>query len=91
MPKAFNLSIITPDKVIYEGRITSLVAPAALGYLGVLADHAPLAATLTAGKIILKEESGRQVVFSSKDKGFLEVLKNNVRIILSRNDSTGIL
>jgi len=82
--KAFELSIISPEKTVYKGRVVSLVAPAHLGYLGVLADHAPLIAALKKGKIIFKEESGEQKAFQCEDKGFLEVLKNNVTILLDK-------
>ena len=83
MAKSFNLSIITPDKIAYEGKAVSLVVPAALGYLGVLADHRPLIANVVSGKITLTEESGKTLTFHYKDKGFLEVLKNNVTLLLN--------
>ncbi len=83
MPKPFNLIIISPDKIEYEGKVISAVVPAALGYLGILANHAPLAANLASGKIILQEESGERKIFYHKSKGFLEILKNNVTIILN--------
>lgn len=81
--KLFNISIITPDKTLYEGRISSLIAPSKLGYLGVLADHAPLIATLASGKIILKEDSKEQKIFNSKGDGLLEIMNNNVTILLN--------
>lgn len=87
--KAFQLTIISPEKSIYKGRAVSLIAPAYLGYLGVLADHAPLIAGLQKGKIIFREEQGEQRVFSCDDKGYLEVLKNNVTILLSKGPSGG--
>ena len=83
MEKAFNLSIVSPEKTIYDAKAVSLVAPCALGYLGVLADHAPLAATLEKGKIIIREETGNTVTLESLGSGFLEVLNNNVTLILS--------
>ena len=82
MAKLFNLSIITSDKTLYEGRVSSLIAPSKLGYLGVLADHAPLIATLASGKITLREDSNEQKVFDSKGGGLLEIMKNNVTILL---------
>lgn len=81
--KLFNLSIITPDKTLYEGRISSLIAPSKLGYLGVLADHAPLIATLGTGRITLREDSDKQKVFNFKTGGLLEIMKNNVTILLN--------
>jgi F-type H+-transporting ATPase subunit epsilon len=86
MAKSFNLSIITPDKIAYEGKAVSLVVPAALGYLGVLADHRPLVSNIVNGKITLTEGSGKMLTFHCKSKGFLEVLKNNVTIILNQDE-----
>jgi F-type H+-transporting ATPase subunit epsilon len=85
MAKLFDLTIATPDEVVYEGRVSSLVAPCALGYLGVLGDHSPLIANMTAGKITLKQEAGDSIIFNSETKGFLQVLKNKVSIILNNN------
>lgn len=82
MAKTFSVSIITPDKVVYKGKAVSLIVPAALGYLGVLADHDALAANLVEGKIVVSEESGNKTNFYSLSKGFLQVLKNNVTLLL---------
>lgn len=84
MPKLFNLNIITPDRILYEGRVSSLIAPSKLGYLGVWADHAPLIATLGAGRITLREDSNEKKVFNSKSDGLLEIMKNNVTILLTK-------
>ncbi|MDP2921287.1 MAG: hypothetical protein Q8O12_02810 [Candidatus Omnitrophota bacterium] len=86
MDKLFDLTIISPDEVVFEGKASSLVAPCALGYLGVLKDHAPLIANMKSGKITLKEASGETKAFYCKGKGLLEVLKNNVTIILSQDE-----
>lgn len=79
--KLFHVNIITPDKTIYEGRISSLIAPGELGYLGVLANHAPLITNLVPGKIILRERPTETTIYHSKGKGILEVLQNNVNIL----------
>lgn len=84
MAKDFKLTVITPEKKLYEDRVFSLVVPAALGYLGVLADHAPLVASLVRGKITIKDVSGGSLFFSVQGKGFLEVKNNNVTIVLDR-------
>ncbi|MBU0503979.1 MAG: F0F1 ATP synthase subunit epsilon [Candidatus Omnitrophota bacterium] len=83
MMKSFNLNIITPEKTVYEGRVVSLMVPAALGYLGVLVNHAPLAANLHKGKISIKKESGEKLTLNLEEKGFIEVLKNKVTLIIS--------
>jgi len=82
MAKSFNLSIITPDKAVYEGSAISLVAPCESGYLGVLADHVPLVSMLKAGNIFLRKTPQENMSFKLNGKGFLEVLKNNVTILV---------
>jgi F-type H+-transporting ATPase subunit epsilon len=81
--KLFDLGIVTTEKTVYEGRIRSLTAPSKLGYLGVLADHAPLIATLGPGKITVREDSDIQKIFNSKSGGLLEIMKNKVTILLN--------
>jgi F-type H+-transporting ATPase subunit epsilon len=79
--KTFNLSITTPEKTHYDGRVASAIAPSSIGYMGILADHAPLVATLAAGNIAVKESDGKQRVFRI-DGGFLEIKKNVVTILI---------
>ncbi len=81
--KAFKVIIATPEKIIYEGMSTSLVAPCQNGYLGVWADHAPLVAILKSGVITLKKEVGEDFVYQFSGKGFLQVLNNEANLLLS--------
>jgi len=82
MEKLFHVSIITPEKIIYDSQASSLIVPAALGYLGVLANHAPIIANLVPGRISIRDSSGKLTAIDSKGKGFLEVLKNNATLLL---------
>lgn len=82
MHKTFKLNIMTPEATLFKGEVYSLVVPAALGYLGILADHAPIIANLKAGKIILKEDSGKETIIHNKGKGFLEAGKNKAVLLL---------
>ncbi|MCX5697448.1 MAG: hypothetical protein NTU54_05730 [Candidatus Omnitrophica bacterium] len=82
MDKKFHIDILAADKVIYRGEVISLVAPGELGYLGVLANHAPIIARLTSGRIILKDTFGKREIFKSQGSGFLEVVKNRAVILL---------
>jgi F-type H+-transporting ATPase subunit epsilon len=83
---SFYINILTPEKQIFEGDLSSLIVPAALGYLGVLSNHAPLVANLIPGNIIYKEAQGLQGIIKNAGKGFIEVVKNNAVILL---DSVG--
>lgn len=82
MAKTFKAKILLPEKTIFEGEITSLVAPCVYGYLGILANHAPLVARLRPGRILLKKElRGNFYVFRNLGSGFLQV-KDNLAILL---------
>jgi F-type H+-transporting ATPase subunit epsilon len=80
--KFFKVVIATPQSIVYEGQVSSLIAPAEFGYLGVLIKHAPLIANLVPGKIIIKETSDMPKIFHSTSKGIMEVLENNVSILV---------
>jgi len=77
----FRLSIVTPDKIFYDGEVRSLVVPGADGYLGVLTSHAPLITSLIAGKIEFSDAAGTDRVMAVSE-GFFEV-SNNVATILA--------
>lgn len=78
----FTLSIVTPQTIFFEGQVSSLVVPAALGYLGVLAHHAPLVASMRPGNISFKDMSGKLHQLVSKDGGFLEFSRNTATLLL---------
>lgn len=86
--KTFKLSVITPHRIVYEGQLSSLIAPAELGYLGVLLNHAPIVANLIPGKIIIKDSSDRTRIFHSTGKGIIEALENNVSILVDSIESS---
>ncbi|MBI3616356.1 MAG: ATP synthase F1 subunit epsilon [Candidatus Omnitrophica bacterium] len=79
--KVFQLEILTPERTVFTGSAASLVAPGALGYLGILANHAPLMTTLTPGKIICRDSGGQSKIFQSTGAGFLEVHHNQVTLL----------
>ncbi len=80
MAKNFKLVIIGPEKVVYDSEVTSIVAPGDLGYLGILADHAPLITSLKTGNLEITDASGSKTTMTLSG-GFMEVLKNNVTIL----------
>ena len=82
MPALYSINIKTPQKTVFEGKVESLVAPAAAGYIGILANHAPIITTLVSGRIVLRDDSGKSITIKSTGNGLLEVLKNNATLLL---------
>lgn len=77
----FRLSIVTPERVVYDDNVRSMTVPGIDGYLGILAHHAPIITALKPGKIEYFDESG-QLFILSVSNGFVEV-SNNVATILA--------
>ncbi|MEA2031650.1 MAG: ATP synthase F1 subunit epsilon [candidate division Zixibacteria bacterium] len=76
----FLLSIITPEKVFFEGEIKSLVVPGTEGYLGILSNHAPLITALIPGRIEFRDADDK-VNFMAVSGGFIEVSNNKASIL----------
>jgi len=78
----FQVRIYTQEKMVYEGEITSLIVPGEAGYLGVLANHAPLVSTLGEGLLTIRK--GSDVQTFSIAGGFLEVHDNEATVLADR-------
>ncbi len=82
MPKPFYLTIANPEKVLFDGQVSYLSVHASKGYIGILADHAPLITSLVPGKVEIRPMDKPSIFFSMKSVGLLEVTKNQVAILL---------
>lgn len=76
-----DLTIANPEKVLYQGKASSVTAPGSLGYLQILINHAPLMTPLISGTVKVQEASGTTATYPVKG-GLLEVAKNQVSILL---------
>lgn len=79
--KTFKLEVITPDRVVLsDDQIVSVVAPGSEGYLGMLANHAPLMTELKIGKLDFRRADGSTGAMAISG-GFLEVFENKVSVL----------
>ena len=76
----FDVEIITPERVVYRGKASSLIAPGADGLFGILDHHAPLLNALQVGILTLRGEGGAPQ-FYALGGGFLEVSANQVVVL----------
>ena len=77
-----NINILTPDREVYSGEVTSVTVQGSLGMFQVKYNHAPIISTLDKGKIKLVSD-GQEQVFEA-DGGVIEVLKNKIIILVER-------
>lgn len=76
-----NISVLSPEKEIFTGEITSVKVPGISGQFEVLQNHAPIVAALEKGYVRIKKSGGDLLEFSI-DKGFIEVLHNEVSLLV---------
>lgn len=76
----FNLSIVAPDRSVVDEAVSSVIAPGAEGYFGVLGGHVPFAAALSPG-LVEYEDANAQRHYVSVSGGFAEVLQDKMTIL----------
>ena len=76
-----NISVLSPDREIFEGPISSVKVPGTGGEFEVLNNHAPVVAALGQGKIRIIKDGGEKMNFEI-EKGFIEVLNNEISLLV---------
>jgi len=75
-----QLTILTPEKRIYDGEATGVKLPGIEGSFEILDRHAPIIAALAEGVVRVNSKEGRKL-FNIKS-GFVEGLNNNVTVLV---------
>lgn len=76
-----QLEIVTPDKQVYKGDITSASFPGTDGSFGILHRHAPMVAVLKKGSIKVLEVNSKDELFFEVDGGVLEVKHDKIIVL----------
>lgn len=74
------LEIITPDKKLFDGEVKYASFPGSDGSFGVLDNHAPMIATLSAGKVELTDAANAKQEFPVKG-GVVEISNNKIIVL----------
>lgn len=74
-----TVSVISPEKILFEGQASSVVAPGHDGELGILPGHAPLMTVL--GKGVLRLDGAGSAQRFQVEGGFLQIVDNVVRVV----------
>ena len=77
---SFKLSIVSPERTLFEDDVVSLVVPGGEGYLGILSNHAPLISTLKVGEIKFRDKNNKELWMATSG-GFIEVSNNKATIL----------
>ncbi|MCE9628112.1 MAG: ATP synthase F1 subunit epsilon [Candidatus Eisenbacteria bacterium] len=80
MSNLFKLSILTPEKVVFEGDVQYVHAPGTEGYFGVLVNHAAMVTALATGKLTVRNANGAEEHWQVSG-GFFEVSDNSATVL----------
>jgi F-type H+-transporting ATPase subunit epsilon len=69
----FELFLVTPEREVWSGQVTMVVARGTEGEVGILAGHAPMLIQLSIGPLFLDPVEGERVA-AAIDGGFLHVV-----------------
>ena len=75
-----KIEVISPDKKIYEGEVSSVILPGAKGDFQVLNNHAPIMSNLREGVIQLKNADGEENL--SVTGGVVEINNNKIIVLV---------
>lgn len=71
MPKSFKFILSTPDAVLYDGEVESVVLPTPNGEIGVMANHEPLVSLISPGIMQIKEKQQEKTLACGS--GFIKI------------------
>ena len=80
MAASFSLSVVTPEKIFFDGETSQIIVRTTEGDIGILANHTSLVADLPSGPLKVRQEDGswRTAAIST---GLLKVGGNKVSIL----------
>ena len=81
MTNKFELSIISAESKVFEGKVENILVPGMVGDFLVLSNHAPCISSIRPGFLEFSEgTSDKQKYFVSG--GIIEVINNNVSVLV---------
>ncbi len=73
-----KLKIVSPEKIVYQGDVESVLVPGTKGSFEILNDHAPIISSLSEGTVEYSTKEGKKQF--NIHGGFVEVKKNEVSL-----------
>lgn len=82
--KQLDVTVISPEKVLYTGSADYVKLPGSTGSFGVLMNHAPLISVLDIGVLEITLGSTKTKIFI--DGGFVEVKANKINVLTNSGE-----
>ena len=75
----FDLQIICPDRVFYEGKASLFEVNTTEGEVGIYKNHMPMTMILAPGAALIKEEGSEKT--AAIHAGFIEILPDKITVL----------
>lgn len=72
-----HLTIVSPERLIFDGNVSQVTLPGEIGEFQVLANHAPLISSLVAGDV---KYTFTKTVALKISSGFVDINRNQVSV-----------
>ncbi len=84
MSDNLDVRIITPEKVVFNKPIDSIIIPGTVGEMEILPGHVAIFSTIKPGQVVIREKN-KKYVFAS-GAGIAEVCNNRVTLLVDSAD-----
>jgi F-type H+-transporting ATPase subunit epsilon len=84
--RTLRVLVVAPERQLFEGDATAVVAPAYDGRVGFLPRHAPFLTLLGKGELMIRQDGGDRKFMV--DGGFAQVAGGQVRIVVEQAQVT---
>jgi F-type H+-transporting ATPase subunit epsilon len=82
-----RVTVIAPERSVFDGEAEAVVAPAFDGLVGILPKHAPFMTLLGEGSLTITQD-GATKSFRVRG-GFLQVVRDSVRVVAEHAETEG--
>lgn len=77
--KLFNLKVVTPERIFYDGMVEMVELKTSEGDIGILKGHIPLTAVVAPGALVIKEATDTKQ--AALIDGIVRILQDNVTVL----------
>ena len=81
-----RVTVVSPERQLFDGDATAVLAPAYDGRFGILPHHAPFLTLLGRGELVIRQGAVSRTFLV--DSGFAQVAGDHVRLVVERAEVT---
>jgi F-type H+-transporting ATPase subunit epsilon len=86
--KPFDVEIVTPERLVFEGKVDSVTVPGTHTPFQMLYNHAAIVSELGIGAIELTDAQGKHHLYATSG-GFVQMLNNKASIVVESAEESG--